>query len=207
MAEGDPQPDRQMRADRSDIAKFAPDHLARYRWAARLAKGPVLDAGCGTGYGTSILHALHDVVIGLDISEEALLFANENFPGPKYGLADIQRSEVFKGVTEKFGSITCFEVIEHLERPHEALRALYGVLDGAGALYCSVPNENDYPFVAKTYEGEEYPHLRHYTPGQFLDLLSECGFSRIGINCQKTKVDPEIVPGDAGRTIVCVAYK
>ena len=39
------------------------EHLARYRWAAGLARGKVLDIACGTGYGTSLLR---DDVIGLD---------------------------------------------------------------------------------------------------------------------------------------------
>ena len=205
--EGESQPDRQMRADRAEMAAFAPDHLARYRWAARRAEGPILDAGCGSGYGTSILNAMFDMSYGLDVEQEALLFGAKHFPGPKYGRADIQSRKVFKDAGEEFNSITCFEVLEHLPHPDRALANFYKILKPEGRLYCSVPNEDYYPFRAETFKGEKYPHLRHYKPGEFIDLLAGAGFMKIGINCQKAKQEPEVIPGDNGRYLVCVAIK
>ncbi len=44
------------------------EHLARYRFAAEVLQGRVLDAGCGTGYGTALLAAAPRVgeALGID---------------------------------------------------------------------------------------------------------------------------------------------
>jgi len=59
------------------------EHLARYTFAARLARGKrVLDAGCGAGYGSAELaQAAHDVV-GIDCAIEAVNFARANYRLP-----------------------------------------------------------------------------------------------------------------------------
>src|SRR5580704_8665617 len=59
------------------------EHLARYTFAARLARGKrVLDAGCGTGYGTAELAQAADHVIGIDCAAEAIEFARANYRLP-----------------------------------------------------------------------------------------------------------------------------
>ena len=56
------------------------EHQARYAFAARLArKKRVLDAGCGTGYGTAELACQARDVLGIDISAEAVAYAREHF--------------------------------------------------------------------------------------------------------------------------------
>src|SRR5437868_14116481 len=59
------------------------EHLARYAFAARLARGKrVLDAGCGAGYGSAELAATAEMVIGVDCAPEALDFARANYGSP-----------------------------------------------------------------------------------------------------------------------------
>ena len=50
------------------------EHLARYSWAAGLARGKrVLDAGCGTAYGSRMLaEGGAQEVVGIDIAAEVL---------------------------------------------------------------------------------------------------------------------------------------
>src|SRR5215472_2422998 len=59
------------------------EHLARYAFAARLARGKrVLDAGCGTGYGSGELAKTAASVLGVDQSNDAAVFARENYRLP-----------------------------------------------------------------------------------------------------------------------------
>src|SRR5262249_57123529 len=59
------------------------EHIARYAFAARLARGKrVLDAGCGAGYGSAELARWAQSVTGVDVSCEAIDFARENYPLP-----------------------------------------------------------------------------------------------------------------------------
>src|SRR5437764_8480034 len=59
------------------------EHLARYTFAARLARGKrVLDAGCGAGYGSAELAHSAQSVVGIDSAIEAVGFARENYRLP-----------------------------------------------------------------------------------------------------------------------------
>jgi len=56
------------------------EHLARYRFAARFIHNgyAVLDAGCGSGYGSAAL-AERSTVTAIDIAAEAIHHARTNF--------------------------------------------------------------------------------------------------------------------------------
>ena len=59
------------------------EHLARYAFAVRLARGKrVLDVGCGAGYGSAELARAALSVTGADVAPEALEFAREHFALP-----------------------------------------------------------------------------------------------------------------------------
>src|ERR1700691_5062635 len=59
------------------------EHLARYAFAARLARGKrVLDAGCGAGYGAAELAASALSVVGADIAAEAGMVAHAHYQRP-----------------------------------------------------------------------------------------------------------------------------
>src|SRR5262249_37924952 len=58
-------------------------HLAAYRWAAELAPGrSVLDAGCGEGYGASMLAERAERVLGAD-RDEAIAIASARYRHPR----------------------------------------------------------------------------------------------------------------------------
>ena len=59
------------------------EHLARYTFAARLARGKrVLDAGCGAGYGSAELARGAQSVVGVDCAAEAVDFARAHYALP-----------------------------------------------------------------------------------------------------------------------------
>ena len=56
------------------------EHMARYTFAARLARGKrVLDAGCGAGYGSAELANAAESVVGIDLAREAIDFARAQY--------------------------------------------------------------------------------------------------------------------------------
>src|SRR5579885_297921 len=56
------------------------EHLARYAFAARLARGKrVLDAGCGAGYGTAELARVALSAAGIDSAADAIDYARANY--------------------------------------------------------------------------------------------------------------------------------
>ena len=60
-------------------------HLERYGYAvAHVLRGDVLDIACGTGYGTHMLAMIsRNSCVGVDISEEAISYANERYNHPQ----------------------------------------------------------------------------------------------------------------------------
>jgi ubiquinone/menaquinone biosynthesis C-methylase UbiE len=153
------------------------EHLARYRFAARFCKGvAVLDAGCGTGYGTAELADAASVT-ATDISEEALDYARENFGRPGVHFINAP-CEALPFGEAAFDLITAFEVIEHLKRWPDLLTEARRVLAPAGVLLVSTPNKAYYaemrskvgpnPFHCHEFEYEEFrsalsevfPHVR-----------------------------------------------
>ncbi len=129
--------------DRED--PFCVDHLMRYAWAARAVEGKrVLDAACGTGFGTVVLaHGNAGHVVGLDLSEEAVSGCRDNWSvsNAEFVTGDVARIEDLG--MEAFDMAVTFETLEHVPDPWAALRSLKGAMREGGLLLGSVPGETD----------------------------------------------------------------
>src|SRR5437667_6043826 len=91
------------------------EHMARYTFAARLARGKrVLDAGCGAGYGSAALAEAAESVTGVDVAADAIDFARAHYQAEN--LAFEQASVMQLPLPDGgFDLVVAFEVIEHLE--------------------------------------------------------------------------------------------
>lgn len=120
------------------------EHVSRYWWAARFAKGKdVLDCACGKGYGTYILSQKANTATGVDLNKRSLETARERFSRPNLQYLEQDVLELVK-LGRKFDLVTAFEVIEHIP-PHTTdhfLSALAGALNPGGLLLVSTPNHD-----------------------------------------------------------------
>jgi 2-polyprenyl-3-methyl-5-hydroxy-6-metoxy-1,4-benzoquinol methylase len=102
----------------------------------------ILECGCGMGYLTYSLHKAGFNVIGLDISQNAVNEAIDNF-GNLYVCADV--FEYAKEHREEYDRIILTQVIEHIEEPIKWLETLLAMLKKGGKLILSTENKTIYP--------------------------------------------------------------
>ncbi|MBI4460430.1 MAG: methyltransferase domain-containing protein [Acidobacteria bacterium] len=144
------------------------EHRARYLFARRFAAGKtVLDAACGTGYGSALLGEAARRVFGVDISREAVEYARPHYPSSHlhFSQADCLALPFPPG---QFDLVVAFEIIEHLEHPEEFLKELNRVLDSKGLLVLSTPNRLYY-----TDDRQEVNpfHRREFSYAEFEEIL------------------------------------
>ena len=141
------------------------EHLARYRWASPIALGRrVLDAGCGTAYGSMLLaEAGASEVVGMDRAPEVLDSVRAEMPDTVV----LEEGDVTSLPYEdgRFDLVVCFEVIEHLDDPSRALDEFRRVLSPEGILAVSSPNRDVYP------PGNPH-HVHEFTPPELEGELS-----------------------------------
>jgi SAM-dependent methyltransferase len=142
------------------------EHLARYTFAARLARGKrVLDAGCGAGYGTAELAEVAVEVLGVDVAAEAIEFARAHYQMPNLGFEQASCTAL-PHADGSFDLMVAFEVIEHLADWRGFLREACRVLAPGGQLIVSTPNKLYYtesrgkdganPFHVHEFDFEEF---------------------------------------------------
>ena len=96
-----------------------------------------LDAGCGEGEAIARLGAvLPEAVSAVDVDERAIRTVRERFPS-----VDVTAQSLYKleFTDDAFDVVICLEVLEHLERPADAVRELARV--ARKHLLVSVPYE------------------------------------------------------------------
>ena len=145
------------------------EHVARYRFAARFADhARVLDAGCGSGYGTAEL-ANAAAVVGIDISGEAVAHALRAFSRP--GVHFLQSAcESLPFAAASFDLVVAFEVIEHLAGWRQMLTEARRVLRPSGVLLVSTPNKAWYN-ESRAAAGPNPYHVREFEYREFEEAL------------------------------------
>ncbi len=73
----------------------------------------VLDAGCGDGYFTAMLHSLHQCMVwGLDVSSTIIERAQHLYPSLIFTVGDLRDMNTL--FTEQFDLISCLDVLYYL---------------------------------------------------------------------------------------------
>lgn len=163
-------------------------HLDRYIFAKRFCMGrSVVDAACGTGYGTAILSRLARHVMGVDVDQEAVQYATRKYNrrNAKFVVTDVRALPVDSA---SYDAVVSFETLEHVESDKLALAEFSRILGPAGTLIVSVPH---------LWTGDLHHHLRVYDRMRLSELLSPVfsqrqWFAQIGQN--KPNAPAGIVP-------------
>jgi ubiquinone/menaquinone biosynthesis C-methylase UbiE len=140
-------------------------HLRRYEFAAdagRLAGLRVLDAACGTGYGSKLLRTLGDAasVTGVDICPEATAYAARRHAAA--GVRFVTAGALKTGLPDaSVEAVVTFETVEHIRESESLVDEFARVLAPGGLLIISTPNDT----------GLTEHHVHSFTRGSLQRLL------------------------------------
>lgn len=146
------------------------EHVERYRFACSYVKGcVVLDAACGTGFGSRMMSENAKKVYGIDISREAVEYAKEKYANENivYDQMDVAKISYPDGF---FDAVVSFETVEHVPEPERFLNEIQRVLRPGGRLIISTPNRET------TCQGKDVHapfHIKEFTLDEMLGLLKD----------------------------------
>ncbi|HUQ85843.1 MAG TPA: class I SAM-dependent methyltransferase [Candidatus Limnocylindrales bacterium] len=142
----------------------------------KLKPSSILDAGCGEGF---TLKRLKDAGIGkklegFDYLDRAVKLGAKQYPG-----LNIKKGDIYKinSKANSFDVVICSEVLEHLERPEDAIRELIRV--SKRYLVLSVPQEPLFMLGnllrGKNVRrfGNDIEHINHWSNGSFVKFVSK----------------------------------
>lgn len=141
---------------------------------------PVLDAGCGSGVFAAFLHQLDYTVCGIDISLNAITYAQKTYPALSFQVAIVESGLPFEA--EYFAAIWFSEVIEHVFDVHATLAELNRVLQPGGKLILTTPYHGlvkNMIIVLKGYDKHFNPylsHIRFFSRNSLTSCLERAGF-------------------------------
>src|SRR5215212_5695929 len=117
------------------------NHIMRYQFAAIVLKRDgaksILDAACGSGFGSHFLsQQVPDVrVMGIDRSDQGLAIARKNYTASNIAyIKDDCHTLSAAGKSGPFDAIVSFETLEHLPRPDDFLKSAISNLKGSGKI-------------------------------------------------------------------------
>jgi len=118
-------------------------HLDRYLFASRYCNSKaVADIACGTGYGSQVLSRDGEAasLIGIDISDEAVEYANKVYSSDKCRF--VCRNAAETGLPDcSVDLVVSFETIEHVKNEEDLIDEFFRILKPGGMLISSVPND------------------------------------------------------------------
>ena len=145
----------------------------------------VLEAGCGTGLGTSILSRRTEDIVGTDKILRNIEFARATYPWLRFDTWDLNVSTYYRA-----DIVVCVEALEHVGDTVSALRHL---IQATGSeLWISVPNGTGKPRPPKN----PY-HVCEYTPPEMINMIHQLGIYNIAIrHWQNFQLLPSTTPVD-----------
>jgi SAM-dependent methyltransferase len=175
------------------------EHMARYAFAARLARGKrALDAGCGAGYGSAELAKSAASVVGLDVAPEAVAFARANYASPNLRFEQASCAAL-PHPAGAFDLVVAFEVIEHIENWREFLQEVRRVLAPTGQFIVSTPNLLYYT-ESRGPDGANPFHVHEFTFEEFRDELRSI-FPHVALFLENHVEGFSFQPHEPGNTV------
>lgn len=142
-------------------------HHHRYLFATRFCAGrDVLDVACGEGYGSALLSTVARSVVGVDLDDATVTFAQRNYARDNLTFRQGDAAQIQD--RESFDVIVSFETIEHLVDHESFLAGLKRALRPGGLLIISSPDKDIY---TDEDEHENEFHLKELDRPQFKSLI------------------------------------
>lgn len=159
-------PYEELRRDEKGIK----EHLDRYNFALKFLTGreTVIDAACGSGYGSEILSFGAKKVIGLEINDYAIKYAKERHfkKNVEFYKADLnQKIDLPDNYSDV---IISFETLEHVANQENMFREFKRLLKPGGFLIISTPDKN---LISGGLESDNPFHIKELTKIEFINLL------------------------------------
>lgn len=148
------------------------EHRHRYRTAARFARGKrVLDAACGSGYGSAILAEQAASVVGIDYSSAVIGYCSKTYQKENLSFQTMSAADL-TFPDSSFDMVVSFETVEHLTQEDQTrfLAGIRRVLAEDGLLIISSPNKGIWEGTVNRAENRH--HLHELTQPEFQTLLS-----------------------------------
>jgi ubiquinone/menaquinone biosynthesis C-methylase UbiE len=146
------------------------EHLERYKFALKKVPdgGVVVDAACGTGYGSEMLAEKAGKVIGLEINDHALQWARTHHQkrNIEYKIANL--NEQLPVSSESCDAVASFETLEHIKDQNNMLSEFKRILKPGGQLVISSPDREIITDKAHT---ENKFHIHELSKKELVGLL------------------------------------
>lgn len=166
------------------------EHFDRYRFAISLMPegATVLDAACGTGYGTQLLSKKAKEVFGVEISEHALEWGKAHHQEKNIQFINSNLNNTLPFESNTFDMITSFETLEHVESHENMIKEFKRVLRPGGLLILSSPDREIITDIAHT---ENKFHIHELSKKEFVNLLKS-NFSLLKLMGQTLYMPPAL---------------
>jgi SAM-dependent methyltransferase len=161
------------------------------RWAEPLfgslpaQHGAALDVGCGDGAVLSRLADIGYQTYGIDLDEKSIAVARSKH---RLDRVEAMTLEAFadrcKQDGRRFDLITCFEVLEHQDRPRDFLEKVKQLGYPCAQLAGSVPNRNRFlSSIDRRLSDGDFPphHFLWFSEAALLNLLQGAGLTDVTI--------------------------
>jgi len=148
----------------------------------------VLDATCGSGFGSQILSLKAKMVYGIDISKEAINYATKRYGTTNICFSNMNVTKI-KYPDNMFDASVGLETIEHIRKYDKYLTELQRVTKPNGKIIISTPRKfSDKPLTPF--------HVKEFTYGQFKAILKKFFIFEKIVGLKRTTVLEHAVVND-----------
>jgi SAM-dependent methyltransferase len=177
------------------------DHISRYRFGSLFAASlDILDIPCGTGYGAQVIGSIPKSYVGVDIDEESVAYAEENYGSLVASFRSGDMTEIpFED--ESFDRVYSFEGVEHLRSREDQVKFIQEirrVLRPKGTFIISTPQRGatgGTPWDVSMLTAEELESLFHPDDWKNLDWFYQVsyGMGEVPVQQGRPPKDAEIM--------------